>query len=175
MRGPEWQPELDDPEIQAYIFDEVGEEGLGMAKYIREHEPISGVDLLERYEEQKPSAVRKLLYAMMQAHVAEYEKDTDAKGWETFNWRLNLNEMKYVLQRRWKDELDHLRIQLKFEEDNEFYSCPHYHRRMAFDDAMDLHFMCPVCQEMMEPTDNTEIKQRLQERVDELVPVLEAT
>lgn len=174
MRGPDWQPSLDDPEIQAYILDEVGEDGLEMAAFIAEHEPIGGVDILEKHEEEKPSTVRKVLYAMMQAKVAEYEKDTDAKGWETFIWRLNLNQMKYVLQRRWQDELAHLRIQLKFEQDNEFYTCPSSHRRMVFEDAMDLQFQCPVCGEMMSPTDNSDVKQALEERINELVPVLEA-
>ena len=75
MRGPEWQPSLEDPEIQAYILDEVGEEGMGMAKYLREHPHVSGVDLLESFKEQKASAVRKILYRMMEAHVGEYEKD----------------------------------------------------------------------------------------------------
>ena len=36
-----------------------------------------GVDLLESFKEQKPSAVRKVLYRMMEAHVAEYEKDKE--------------------------------------------------------------------------------------------------
>lgn len=170
MRGPDWQPGLGDEEILAYLRDEVGEEGVTMAKYLQEHPHVSGVDLLESFKEQKPSAVRKTLYRMMEAHVAEYEKDTDSKGWETFYWDLDLNEVKHILRRRWADELLHLRQQLKFEEDHQFYSCPEQHRRILFEDAMDINFHCPQCQKPMQPVRTGEVKKALEKRIAELEP-----
>jgi transcription initiation factor TFIIE subunit alpha len=170
IRNDAWKPSLDDAEVQAYIREEVGEEGLEMAKYLQEHPRISGVDILEHYKEQKPSAVRKVLYRMMEAHVAEYDKDTDAKGWETFYWDLDLNEVKFILRRRWADELRHLRKQLKFEEDHQFYSCKQQHRRITFEDALDLNFQCPVCSEAMETVRTAEVKKSLKTRIDELAP-----
>jgi len=170
MRGPEWQPGLEDPEIKAYLLDEVGEEGMAMAKYLEEHPHVSGVDLLESFKEQKPSAVRKVLYRMMEAHVAQYEKDTDSKGWETFYWDLDLNEVKHILRRRWADELLHLRQQLKFEEDHQFYACAAQHRRILFEDAMDMQFQCPVCHEAMNQVRTGDVRKALQARIAELEP-----
>ena len=170
IRDEAWTPTLEDPEVQSYILEEVGEEGLAMAKYLHEHPRVSGVDILEHYKEQKPSAVRKVLYRMMEAHVAEYDKDTDAKGWETFYWDLDLNEIKFILRRRWADELRHLRKQLKFEEDHQFYSCKSQHRRITFEDALDLNFQCPVCSEPMDAVRTGEVKKALRERIAELEP-----
>ncbi len=170
IRDGDWEPSLDDSEVQAYLRDEVGEEGLEMARYLEEHPHVSGVDILEVFKDRKPSAVRKVLYRMMEAHAAEYEKDTDAKGWETFYWDLDLNEVKLILRRRWADELLHLRQQVRFESDHQFYACSHQHRRMVFEDAMDLQFQCPVCQEAMAPVRNREVITRLQERIHELAP-----
>jgi transcription initiation factor TFIIE subunit alpha len=169
-RTESWQPQFDDPEIQTYVFEEAGEEGLELASYIAEHEPIGGVEILEAFPDRKPSAVRKVLYSLMECRVAQYEKDTDAKGWETFTWRLSLNEVKYVLLRRWKDELDHLQAQLRFERDHQFYACAHMHRRMVFEDAMELEFHCPVCTEPMQQIETRQVQSALQERIDELAP-----
>ena len=170
MRTADWTPALEDPEIEAYILEEVGEEGMPMCKYLRDHPHVSGVDLLESFKEQKPSAVRKILYRMMEAHVAEYEKDTDSKGWETFYWDLDLNEVKHILRRRWADELLHLRQQLKFEEDHQFYSCPEQHRRILFEDAMDINFNCPGCGKPMQPVRTGDVRKALEKRMAELEP-----
>jgi transcription initiation factor TFIIE subunit alpha len=170
IRNDDWKPTLDEDEVRTYILEEVGEEGLVMAKYLQEHPHVSGVDILESFKEQKPSAVRKTLYRMMEAHVAEYEKDTDSKGWETFWWDLDLNEIKHILRRRWADELVNLRKQLKFEADHQFYACKGQHRRIVFDDALDLDFKCPVCQEPMEAVRTNTVQKALQERIDELAP-----
>lgn len=170
VRDDDWKPTLDDPEVQAYILEEAGDEGLAMAKYLQEHPRVSGVDVLEHYKDQKPSAVRKVLYKMMEAHVAEYDKDTDSKGWETFYWDLDLNEVKFILRRRWADELLHLRKQLKFEEDHQFYSCKDQHRRITFEDALDLNFHCPSCNAAMDLVRTSDVQKALKTRIAELAP-----
>ncbi|MEA3191337.1 MAG: transcription initiation factor subunit alpha [Thermoplasmata archaeon] len=170
VRDDDWEPTLEDPEIQAYIREEVGEEGMSLAHFLQDHPHISGVDIVDHFKEQKPSAVRKVLYRMMEAHVAEYAKDTDSKGWETFLWDLDLNEVKFILRRRWADELLNLRKQLKFEEDHQFYACKSQHRRILFEDAIDLQFICPACNEPMEAVRTNQLKQALQERIEELAP-----
>ncbi|MGB1585433.1 MAG: hypothetical protein ACPHID_00100 [Thermoplasmatota archaeon] len=173
VRGPDWKPKLSDPEVQAYLFEEVGEEALEMARYMEENNPISGVDIVEHFEDRKPSDVRKVLYRLMEAHAAEYEKETDSSGWETFIWNLDLPEIGLILRRRWADELASLRKQIQFEQDHEFYACPQLHRRIIFEDAMDIGFQCPVCQEPMAPVDNGDIIAKMQERVDELAPAFQ--
>jgi transcription initiation factor TFIIE subunit alpha len=170
VREEEWVPALEDPEVRTYILDEVGPEGLEMAAYLREHPGISGVDILEHHKAQKASQVRRTLYRMMEAHAAEYEKETDSKGWETFLWHLDLMEIKYILRRRWADEIRNLRRQIKFERDHEFYACKSQHRRMLFEDALDLQFLCPVCHEAMQPVKTKDVQRALQERLDELEP-----
>ncbi len=171
VRGTDWQPELGDVEIQAYTFDEAGEAGLALASFIAEKEPISGVDILEAFPDDRPSGVRKVLYDLMEARIAEYQKDTDAKGWETFIWRTTLSEAKYVLLRRWEEERESLTQQLRFERDHEFYACPHRHRRMIFEDAVDVAFRCPVCDDALNPYDNGDVITALQERIDELAKI----
>lgn len=168
VRGADWQPTLDDPEVRAYIIEEAGEEALEMARYLHDHPHVSGVDIVDAFPDRKASAVRKALYRLMEAHGAEYAKDTDTKGWETFWWDLDLAEIKHILRRRWADELLHVRRQVKFEEDHQFYACPDNHRRIVFEDAMEMKFHCPVCQRAMDPVDGTEVRTALLARAKEL-------
>jgi transcription initiation factor TFIIE subunit alpha len=168
VRSADWKPSLNDPEVQQYLYEEAGEEALDLAHFLEDHEGISGVDLLEHFIDRKPSDIRKILYRLMEAHVAEYEKDTDAKGWETFTWKLDLPEVSRILHRRWTDENKYLHKQLKFEQDHEFYACKSMDRRMVFEDAMDIGFHCPVCNEPMAPIDNASVVKALQERIDEI-------
>ncbi len=174
VRTADWIPTLEDPEIQRYLFEEVGEEGQEMAQFLLDNEPISSVDILDHYAERKPSDVRKVLYRLMEAHAAEYEKDTDKAGWETFTWRLDLPEVALILRRRWADELVHLQKQLRFEQDHEYYACDDLHRRMVFEDAIDIDFHCPVCQKPMEPVDNAPVIEAIRGRVQELQPFITA-
>lgn len=168
VRDTDWMPTLNDPEVIQYLQEEVGDEGLEMARFLQDHPRVSGVEIQEHFSDRKPSAVRKVLYKMMEAHAAEYDKDTDAKGWETFFWDLDLMEIKLILRRRWADELLSLKKQLKFEEDHQFYACTKQHRRIMFEDAMEIGFKCPVCQEGMELVRNNQVIDAIKARVAEL-------
>lgn len=174
MRGPDWKPRIDDPEIQEYLLDVAGERGLELFQYILENEPIDGVEIIEAHGEEKASDIRKILYALMEAHALEYHKDTDKKGWETFTWQTDLPELKLIHMRKWKEELEDLRKQLKYESSHEFYTCPHQHRRVIFEDAMETDFHCPVCEEPMEPLPNEQVVADLEARIEEYGAALEA-
>ena len=174
VRGADWKPSLDDPEVRGYIIEEAGEDGLELARYLRDHTHVSCVEVLDAYKDRKASAVRKALYRLMEAHAAEYEKDTDSKGWETFYWDLDLEEIKHILRRRWADELLHIQKQLVFEKDHQFYGCADSHRRILFEDAMDIQFKCPVCHRAMEPMDGAEVRKALMARAKELEPHVSA-
>lgn len=173
IRGPDWQPSLDDPEIQEYLLEAAGEEGMEVFQYILDNEPVTGEEIQERFEDQKPSAIRKLLYALMQEHALEYHKDTDSKGWETFTWQTDLPELRLIHIRRWRNEALDLQKRIKLEEDHEWYACKDGHARVMFEDAMDNDFHCPECEAPMDVVDNSDDVATLRKRLDELAPALE--
>lgn len=169
--GKDWVPTLEDPVIREYIYEATGEQGMVLAEIIRDNQPILGVDIVEMVED-KPSNVRRVLYRLEEARVAEYEKDTDRSGWETFTWRMTLNEVKYLINQQRKEQLDHLRNRLNFEEITAFYQCPEDHPRVDFDTAIELDFKCPVCDIPMENIDNSDEIARLQETIRNLEEVI---
>lgn len=167
VKAKDWTPSLEDPLVQEYIRERVGEEGLGIAALIRDKEPIQGVDILEAVKD-KPSNVRKVLYRLEDARVAEYQKDTDKTGWETFIWRLTLNEVKYQINKERQRLLRDLRSQLQLEKENSFYLCDQGHQRTIFEEAVSLEFKCPECSDPMNFVDNRERIKELDKAIDEL-------
>jgi transcription initiation factor TFIIE subunit alpha len=162
----DWEPTLDDPIIVAYIRERVGEEGLPVAQLIKEKQPVQGVDILEIMSDQKASAVRKILYKLEDARVAEYMKDTDKTGWETFVWRLTLNEVKYQINKERHKMLKDFEHLLELEKENSFYQCENGHERVIFEDGLALEFRCPECGQPLNFVEN-------EDRVGELENVIE--
>lgn len=173
IRGPDWQPSLDDPEIQEYLRQAAGDDGIDLFQYIMDNEPLTGEEIQEHFEDRKPSEIRKLLYALMQEHALEYHKDTDSKGWETFTWATDLPELRLIHLRRWREEAASLQKQIKLEEDHEWYACKDGHVRVMFEDAMDHDFHCPECEAPMQVQDSEDQLAALRKRLDELAPALQ--
>lgn len=171
VKSKEWQPTLRDRIIQEYIRERVGEEGLEVAKLIEQKQPIQGVDIIETVKD-KPANVRKVLYKLEDARVAEYQKDTDKTGWETFLWRLTLNEVKHQINKERKRMLKQLREALEVEKSNSFYICPDGHDRVIFEEAVKRGFKCPDCEKPMSFVENRERIRELEsaaQQLDDLV------
>ncbi len=165
--GREWMPTLDDRIIQEYIRERIGEEGLVVAKLISDRQPIQGVEILETIQD-KPSNVRKTLYRLEDARVAEYQKDTDKTGWETFFWRLTLDEVKHQINKERKKMLSQLEETLRVEKENSFYICESNHERTVFEDALKMEFKCPECEKAMNFVDNKDRVKELESTIEQL-------
>jgi transcription initiation factor TFIIE subunit alpha len=163
----DWNPTLKDPIIIEYIRERVGEEGLVVAELIEKRQPVQGVEILETIQD-KPSNVRKTLYKLEDARVAEYQKDTDKSGWETFLWRLTLHEVKHQINKERKRMLANLEEQVQIERENSFYICPDNHERTIFDRALKLEFKCPDCGQAMNFVDNRDRLRELEEAIQHL-------
>lgn len=166
-KGKQWEPSLDNPVVQEYIRERVGEEGLHVAALIQERQPVQGVDILEAVKD-RPSNVRKVLYRLEDARVAEYQKDTDKTGWETFIWRLTLHEVKFQINKERQKLLRELRSQLQLEKENSFYLCDQGHQRTIFEEAVALEFRCPECREPMNFVDNRDRIRELEKAISDL-------
>lgn len=168
LRSTDWKPSLEDPLIRQYVLDHAGEYGMKLAEMIHRRQPITGVEIIDSIPDDKPSNIRKILYKLEEARVAEYEKDTDKSGWETFTWKLSLNEVKYVINNQRKERLRSLKAQMDFETSTQFYQCANAHMRMPFDEAADQDFKCPHCNEAMDFVDNKDEIKRLKQEIRDL-------
>ena len=130
---------------------------------------IDGVETDEAIHEQtdiKLNTVRKLLYKLHDASIANYKRNKDPETqWFTYTWKFEKEE---VINRIIKDSEDYLKMlndELEREENNMFFICPQGHVRLNFDDASDYEFLCPACGEELEFQDNADTIKQIKEDI----------
>ena len=158
---------LSDPELKRYIEETVGEKGLPVAAILARKTKATDTEIAEELQD-KPSHIRRILYDLYEARVAEYHKEKDkATGWQTFIWSFSAAHAKYAMQQRVERGLHDIETQIRFEEANQFYVCPTDHRRFLFDEATDHQFHCPQCGSTLANDDNSEVIEALKSKLVE--------
>jgi transcription initiation factor TFIIE subunit alpha len=120
--------------------------------------------------EMKLNAVRKILYRLYDARLAEFRRIRDkSTGWFIYFWKLKPNRVEELVINRKKTVYRKLKGRLDYEEKFHFFKCDQdYCPRYTFDEAMENNFKCPECNNDLLAFDNKEIVEKLSEKVDEL-------
>lgn len=161
-------PVVNDPRVKAYIEETVGPEGMKLAEILDRKGAATDSELAEELGA-KPSHIRKILYDLYEARIAEYKKEKDKEtGWLTFYWNLNANQANYALEQKRKRELGELEHRLAAERANDWFICPHGGERFDFGGATEHNFSCPEHHTVLQAHDNSEVIRELAERVAQL-------
>ena len=125
--------------------------------------------------EMKLNAVRKILYRLYDARLAEFRRIRDkSTGWFIYFWRLKPNRVEELVVGRKKTVYRKLKARLDYEKKFHFFKCDQdYCPRYTFDESMENNFKCPECGGELRAFDNKEIISRLTKKVDELKKSLE--
>jgi transcription initiation factor TFIIE subunit alpha len=162
-------PALGDPRIKAYIEETAGDHGIQVAKLLEELGEATDTDIAERLGE-KPSHVRKVLYDLYEARIAEYYQKKDKEtGWQTFHWRLNPENALRTLDLHRRKRLEELEATLAREESTQFFVCAtHPKERHTFEQATEANFRCPACGGVLEAEDKRAMLEALRAEVETL-------
>ena len=99
----------------------------------------------------KLNIVRKLLYILNENKITRFRRVRDKKsGWFVYYWNHNFDNLKELLWERRQQVLNHLEDRHNYEKDHYFFKCDKEcikGRRLIFEDAMELNFQCPFCNE----------------------------
>ncbi|NHK32190.1 MAG: transcription factor [Asgard group archaeon] len=123
----------------------------------------------------KLNAVRKILYRLYDARLAEFRRIRDkSNGWFIYFWRLKPNRVEELVVNRKKTVYRKLKTRLDYEQKYQFFKCEQdYCPRYTFDEAMENNFRCPECSGELRAFDNKEIIKKLSKKVKELRKSLE--
>lgn len=144
---------LDDPRLKAYILDAAGEEGIKVLQLLEGKREATDSELAEKLGE-KPSHVRKVLYNLFEARIAEYTKEKDKEtGWLTFFWHVTPQNAEHALEQRRVKEIEGLKLQLDEVAAHDWYLCPNDQKRYDFERATDVGFHCADCGTLLEHED----------------------
>jgi transcription initiation factor TFIIE subunit alpha len=125
--------------------------------------------------EMKLNAVRKVLYRLYDARLAEFRRIRDkSTGWFIYFWRLKPQRVEELVINRKKTVYVKLKARLDYEQKFHFFKCEqNYCPRYTFDEAMENNFKCPECNGELRAFDNSEIIKKLSKKVKELRKSLE--
>ncbi len=125
--------------------------------------------------EMKLNAVRKVLYRLYDARLAEFRRIRDkSTGWFIYFWRLKPQRVEELVINRKKTVYVKLKARLDYEQKFHFFKCEqNYCPRYTFDEAMENNFKCPECNGELRAFDNSDIIKKLSKKVKELRKSLE--
>ncbi len=101
------------------------------------------------------NTVRKILNQMFESRLVKYRRARDEKiGWYKYFWRLTDEPAHQLLEDRKRKTIRILERRLRQEEATEYFYCPKCGRKYTLDEADMYGYMCPHCEEVLEPYDN---------------------
>ncbi|MCA9486685.1 hypothetical protein H6501_01925 [Candidatus Woesearchaeota archaeon] len=96
------------------------------------------------------SQIRSLLYELKSKNLIDYDRRKDKeKGWYLYYWKVVPLNFSKVYMNEKKKKLEQFRERLENEENNVFYICPNFCKRLSFEDSLEHNFTCPVCGTLM--------------------------
>jgi len=151
--------------VRSYVAQLTGPEGLRIAEALMSRKEATDSELAEELNE-KPSHIRKVLYDLYEARIAEYHKEKDKEtGWLTFYWAIKPDHAAATILDRTRKDLAELKKALDFEQNHEFFICPDGAERFDFQRATEHSFHCPEHGSVLQQHDNVNELEQLRQRI----------
>jgi transcription initiation factor TFIIE subunit alpha len=160
--------------LESVVREIGGDDAVKVSKLLDPKEETTD-EAIAAGSEMKLNAVRKVLYRLYDARLAEFRRIRDkSTGWFIYFWKLKPNRVEELVINRKKTVYRKLKARLDYEEKFHFFKCDQdYCPRYTFDEAMENNFKCPECSGELLAFDNKEIIKKLSSKVNELKKSLE--
>ncbi|MFW9955557.1 MAG: transcription factor [Candidatus Thorarchaeota archaeon] len=159
------------------VVEEIaGKEGVDVATVLVNADETTDEEIATKTD-LKLNIVRRILYKLHDNHLASYRRIRDTNtGWFLYYWRIDPKKAQALVNRKKRMVLNLLEQRLQHESNNDLYACVKGDSSpVPFEEAMNLSFRCPSCNEPLEYVDNKRAVSFLKKRVEELKADLEAT
>ncbi len=154
--------------LENVVTELVAPDAVPLVMYLRGKKRISEFIIAEELE-LEIHKTRFLLYKLLEHNIVSFIRKKDKiKGWYICYWDLNESMIGYLEKKIKKDKVKKLKIRLNREQHNDFFLCKNACARMDFDQAIESHFKCPECGEIMHHQDNSRTIEFLKNRIEEL-------
>lgn len=151
--------------VRSFVAQMSGPEGLRVADALLSRKEATDSELAEELNE-KPSHIRKVLYDLYEARIAEYHKEKDKEtGWLTFYWQIRPDHAAQTILEKTRKDLKELNRALEFEQSHEFFICPQGAERFDFQRATESDFHCPEHGAILQQHDNKNELEALRLRI----------
>ena len=161
---------IDNPIVKDFLAEIVDDEDLKNIKKIMQA-LIDGVETDEDIHEKtdiKLNTVRKLLYKLHDASIANYKRNKDPETqWFTYTWRFDKEEYVEKITEFYTNRLNERQEELEKLENNLYFVCcmDPEHFNGDYTESSEYEFYCPVCDYELEPYDPKKRKTLLKRKI----------
>jgi len=136
-------------------------------------EPKHDEDLAEELNI-KATIIRTLLNELHSYNLVEYERTKNKRtGWYTYLWKRREDKIQEHIKNYLQQKLEALNQRLKEEQEGVKFNCSC--RKVSYEEALNMGFICTECGEPFMEYDNTEEIDKLIEEIDTLKSLIEQT
>jgi len=161
---------LVDDETLVKIAEVLGqEEAIKIIYTLKESDEITD-DQIANKTGIRLNSVRKILYKMYDHSLVSLRRSRDENtGWFIFHWKLQPDQLEGFIANQKRHVLQKLDTRLSYEKNHDFYYCSTPGcKRLPFEEAVELLFRCPTCNQPMMHFDNGKLVDILSQKVDQL-------
>ncbi len=115
----------------------------------------------------KETTVRTLLNDLHAEGLVEYERTKNKRtGWYTYTWKKRDEKIREYVRDQLNLELNRLINELEMEENGTILACSC--SRVSLNEAMEMNFVCPECNETFSVQDNSENLKKIKNKIAHL-------
>ncbi|MEM1584540.1 MAG: hypothetical protein QXF28_05695 [Nitrososphaerota archaeon] len=119
--------------------------------------------------------VRKFLHKLNEQGILHYELAREKEtGHRIFKWYVSQEQVTGFIITNTKKILERLEERLEYEKKHQFYWCETRGcRKLAFEEALNNLFKCPICGKLLQPIDNEDTIKAIEMKIAEIRKHLE--
>ena len=157
---------LEEPLIQEFIYEitEDNENSISIIKCLLKGK-VTDEEISEEIE-LRLNIVRRILYKLYDAGIASYKRSKDPETqWYTYSWKFDSEKVIETLSEKYEQNNEEIKESLAYEEEHMFFTCVNG-CRYDFEEAAELNFICPECNNTLEYKDNSSLIDELKDQVN---------
>lgn len=157
-----------DPQIEDMVLTIAGENGFALYNLLLGRKNVSEFVLVDKLN-LTINQIRNILYKFDEySLVSSTRKKDRKKGWYIYYWTFEIKKAKLAIVLIKKLKIRKLNMQLERESNFNFFTCPKKCIRLTYETAMENHFQCLECGNLLIPDDNTKLIKKIKKDIESL-------
>lgn len=138
-----------DEDILKFIGSIGGKDAISVVSLLKGKKNVSEFKIAEKLKI-TVNHIRSILYNLNQYNLVDFTRKKDKKkGWYIYYWTFDVERANSLISDLKIKRIEELKKVLKIEENNIFFNCPTGCVRLNFENALEVQFKCPECEQVL--------------------------